>query len=96
MGAPGNPKDMVVLERRSSTPGISPEVSDHGTKTDFLKSPKLDALPSFPGDYELQTLTLTSPNREGYINLKAAWSDFNIYEDMFANSLTPNIQIVIM
>ena len=87
-------KKMVVMEKRSSTPGISPEVSDHGTKTKFLKSAKEGEMPTFPGDFELQTLTLTSPNREGYINLKAAWSDFNIYEDMFANSLTANIQIV--
>ena len=87
-------KKMVVLEKRSSTPGISPEVSDHGTKTDFFKAPAPGKIPSFPGDFELLTLTLTSPNREGNINLKAAWSDLNIYEDMFSNSLTANIQIV--
>ena len=45
-------KKMVVMEKRSSTPGISPEVSDHGTKSDFLKSPKDGALPTFPGDFE--------------------------------------------
>ena len=50
-------KKMVVLEKRSSTPGISPEVSDHGTKTDFLKSPAKGKIPSFPGDFELLTLT---------------------------------------
>ena len=60
-------KKMVVMEKRSSTPGISPEVSDHGTKTKFLKSAKEGEMPTFPGDFELQTLTLTSPNREGYI-----------------------------
>ena len=40
-------KKMVVMEKRSSTPGISPEVSDHGTKSDLLKSPKDGALPTF-------------------------------------------------
>ena len=88
------PDEMVVLERRSNTPGVSPENTDHGTKTDFLKNPEQGKLPSYPGDFELQTLTLTSPNRKGFINLKAAWSDLNIYEDMFANCLTGNIQIV--
>ena len=28
------------------------------------------------------------------MDLKAAWSDLNIYEDVFANCLTGNIQIV--
>ena len=94
MGAAATTDEMVVLERRSNAPGVSPENTDHGTKTDFLKKPEEGKLPTYPGDFELQTLTLTSPNRKGYINLKAAWSDLNIYEDMFANCLTGNIQIV--
>ena len=88
------PNEMVVLERRSNTPGVSPENSDHGTKSEFLKNPDAGKLPTFPGDFELQTLTLTTPNRKGEINLKAGWSDLNIYEDMFANCLTGNIQII--
>ena len=87
-------KEMVVNERRSSIPGVSPEVTNHGTKSEFLKNPDADKLPTFPGDFELQTLTLTTPNRKGHINLKAAWSDLNIFEDMFANCLTGNIRIV--
>ena len=85
---------LVVLEKRSSVPGVSPESSDHGTKSEFLKNPDAGKLPSFPGDFELQKLTLTSPNRKGDINLKAAWSDLNIYEDMFANCLSGSIRII--
>jgi hypothetical protein len=85
---------LIVSEKRSNAPGVSPEVSDHGSKSDFLKNPDAGKLPTFPGDFELQTLLLTSPNRKGDINLKAAWSDLNIFEDMFANCLTGNIRIV--
>jgi len=87
-------KEMVTLARQNEGVGVSTETSDHGTKSDFLKTPEAGQLPTFPGDFELQTLTLTSPNRKGDINLKAAWSDLNIFEDMFANCLTGNIRIV--
>ena len=85
---------MVTLSRKNEGVGVSTETSDHGSKSDFLKNPEAGQIPSFPGDFELQKLTLTSPNRKGDINLKAAWSDLNIYEDMFANCLTGNIRIV--
>ena len=85
---------MVTLSRKNEGVGVSTETSDHGTKSDFLKNPEAGQIPSFPGDFELQKLTLTTPNRKGDINLKAAWSDLNIYEDMFANCLTGNIRIV--
>jgi len=84
----------TILERRKTETGINPQSADHGTKSDFLKNPDADKLPSFPGDFELQKLLLTSPNRKGSVDLKAAWSDFNIYEDIFGNFLTGNIQIV--
>ena len=84
----------TVLDRRKSDIGIATETTDHGTKSEFLKSPKQGKLPSFPGDFELLKLTLTSPNRKGFVNLKAAWSDFNIYEDLFGSYLTGNIGIV--
>jgi len=84
----------TVLERRKTETGINPQSADHGTKSDFLKNPKAEKLPSFPGDFELQKLQLSSPNRKGFIDLKAAWSDFNIYEDLFGSYLTGNIQIV--
>jgi len=87
-------KHATFIKKRENTQGISPENVTQGAKTEFLKNPTQGELPSFAGDYELQVLTLTSPNRKGYINLKAAWSDFNIYEDMFADCLTANIQIV--
>ena len=83
----------TILERRKNEIGINPQSADHGTKSDFLKNPKPGKIPSFPGEYELQKLTLTSPNRKGFITLKAAWSEFNIYEDLFGNYLTGNIQI---
>ena len=85
---------LVILEKRSNVPGVSTENPDHGTKSAFLKNPDAGKLPTFAGDFELQKLTLTTPNRKGYINLKAAWSDLNIYEDMFANSLTGSIRLV--
>ena len=83
-----------ILSRRKAATGVNPQSADHGSKTDFLKNPKEGKIPSFPGDFELQKLTLTSPNRKGYVDLKAAWSDFNIYEDLFGSYLTGNIQIV--
>jgi len=89
MGAPS-----TQLDRRKATTGVNPQSADHGSKTDFLKNPKEGKLPSFPGDFELQKLTLTSPNRKGEVDLKSAWSDFNIYEDLFGSYLTGNIQIV--
>jgi len=89
MGAP-----MSILERRKAGQGIPPASADHGSKSDFLRNPQADTLPSFPGDFELQKLRLTSPNRKGFVDLKAAWSDFNIYEDLFGSYLTGNIQIV--
>ena len=84
----------TILDRRKTVIGVATETADHGTKTDFLKNAKPGKIPAFPGDFELQKLTLTSPNKKGYIDLKAAWSDFNIYEDLFGNYLTGNIQIV--
>tara|TARA_B100000029_G_scaffold173182_1_gene169692 strand:- start:2325 stop:4082 length:1758 start_codon:yes stop_codon:yes gene_type:complete len=84
----------TILDRRKNETGVATETADHGTKSEFLKNPKAGQLPSFPGDFELQKLTLTSPNRKGYVDLKAAWSDLNIYEDLFANYLTGNIQVV--
>jgi len=84
----------TFIKKRENTSGISPEQASSFAKTEFLKNPREGEMPSFAGDYELQLLTLTSPNRKGYISLKAAWSDFNIYEDMFADCLTANIQIV--
>ena len=84
----------TVLDRRKDGLGITTETADHGGKTEFLRNPKPGKIPSFPGDFELQKLTLTSPNRRGYVDLKAAWSDFNIYEDLFGSYLTGNIQIV--
>ena len=82
------------LDRRKAGSGVNPQSADHGSKTEFLKNPKEGKIPTFPGDFELQKLTLTTPNRKGNINLKAAWSDLNIYEDMFANCLTGSIRIV--
>ena len=84
----------TFLDRRKTGQGVTPASASHGTKSEFLKNPKADKLPSFPGDFELQKLQLTSPNRKGYVDLKAAWSDFNIYEDLFGSYLTGNIQIV--
>ena len=84
----------TVLDRRKVGIAITTETTDHGAKSDFLKNPQQGKIPSFPGDFELQKLTLTSPNRKGFINLKGAWSDFNIYEDLFGSYLTGNIQII--
>ena len=84
----------TILDRRKGGTGVATETTDHGAKSDFLKTPQQGRIPSFPGDFELQKLTLTSPNRRGYVDLKAAWSEFNIYEDLFGNYLTGNIGIV--
>ena len=83
-----------VVDRGNKGLGVTPETTDHGTKSEFLKNPKQDEIPSFPGDFELQKLIITSPHKKGYVDLKAAWSDFNIYENLFQNYLTADIQIV--
>ena len=84
----------TVIDRDNKGIGVTPETTDHGTKSEFLKNPQQGQLPSFPGDFELQKLTITSPHKKGDIDLKAAWSDFNIYENLFRNYLTADIQIV--
>ena len=86
----------VVLERQDNTKqGVTAGASDHGTKNKNLKNPEAGKIPSFPGDFELLKLTMTSPNMVANVmDLKSAWSDLNIYEDVFANCLTGNIQIV--
>jgi hypothetical protein len=84
----------TIMDRREARIGQNPQSATHGSKSDFIKNPKEGFIPSYPGEYELKKLTITSPNRKGYIDLKAAWSDFNIYEDIFGNYLTGNIQIV--
>jgi len=86
--------NFTVIDRGNKGVGITPESSDHGTKSEFLKNPKQGQIPSFPGDFELQKLVLTSPHRKGFIDLKGAWSDFNIFESLFSPYLTANIQIV--
>ena len=86
--------DPKVLERRSNTPGITPGSQDSRAKSDFLKNPQEGKIPTWPGDYELKSLVLTSPNREGTVDLRAAWTDFNIYENIFSSSLTANIDII--
>ena len=89
--------DPVFIKKRENATGVTPGSVSQGAKSDFLKKPSEVNLPTWAGDYELKALELRSPNRPGgpknYINLKAAWSDLNIYEDMFANCLTANIQI---
>ena len=84
----------TVVDRGNKGLGVTPETTDHGTKSEFLKNPQEGAIPSFPGDFELQKLIITSPHKKGYVDLKAAWSDFNIYENLFQNYLTADIQIV--
>ena len=86
--------DPVILERRSNTPGITPGSQDSRAKSSFIKNPQEGKIPTWPGDYELKSLSLTSPNREGSIDLRAAWSDLNIYENIFSSCLTANIDIV--
>ena len=82
-----------VLQRRKSSQGTTTETADHGQKNKNFKNPQKEKMPSFPGDFELLKLTLTSPNRKGYVDLKGAWSSLNIYEDVFANCLTGTIMI---
>jgi hypothetical protein len=84
----------TVLQKRKQEQGVPTSSQEHGTKSDFLKNPSADRLPSFPGEYQLEKLHILSPNRKGYVDLKAAWSDLNIYEDLFGSYLTGNIQIV--
>ena len=53
----------VVLERQDNTKeGVTAGTTDHGTKNKNLKNPEAGKIPSFPGDFELLKLTLTSPN----------------------------------
>ena len=80
-----------VKSRRKSTTGTTTETTDHTTKNKNIREAKQGNVPNFPGDFELLKLELISPNREGTINLKTNWSDFNIYEDMFSNCLTGSI-----
>ena len=84
----------TVVSRVKGGTGVTTETADHGTKSEFLKNPKQGQIPAFPGDFELQKLIFTSPHRKGYVDLKAAWSDFNIYESLFSPYLTADIQIV--
>ena len=84
----------TVVDRGNKGLGVTPETTDHGTKSEFLKNPQEGAIPSFPGDFELQKLIITSPHKKGYVDLKAAWLDFNIFENLFQNYLTADIQIV--
>ena len=85
----------TVLERRKIGEGQTTSTASHGTKNKNLSNPQQGKIPSFAGEYELLKLTLTSPNRKnkGYIDLKNAWSDLNIYEDVFASCLTGDITI---
>ena len=85
----------TVLERRNQTLGTTTETTSHGNKSKTLANPEAGKIPTFAGDYDLLKLTLTSPNRKnkGYVDLKNAWSDLNIYEDVFASCLTGNITI---
>ena len=92
----GAPSDFgTVLDRRKAGQSVQTDTTDHGTKNPNLKKPEKSKIPTFPGDFELLKLTLTSPNRAvgGYVDLKGAWSNLNIYEDVFANCLTGDILI---
>ena len=84
----------TVLARKKAGVGITTDTANHGAKSEFLKNPKEGKIPSFPGDFELQKLDISSPHRKGKINLKGAWSEFNIYEDIFGSYLTGNIMIL--
>ena len=84
----------TVVSRVKGGTGVTTDSADHGTKSEVLKNPKQAQIPSFPGDFELQKLIFTSPHRKGHVDLKAAWSDFNIYESLFSPYLTADIQIV--
>ena len=85
----------TVLERRKIGEGQTTSTTSHGSKNKNLSNPEQGKIPSFAGEYELLKLTLTSPNRKnkGYIDLKAVWSDLNIYEDVFASCLTGDITL---
>ena len=88
----------TVLERRKQTLGTTTETTSHGNKSKNLANPEQGKIPATPGEFDILKLTLTSPNHHprppsGYIDLKASWSDLNIYEDIFANSLTGNITL---
>ena len=86
-----------VIDRRTAGESVTTASTDHGTKTAFLRDPKHEKIPSFPGDFELRKLVLKSPHMhdgEGEVDIRAAWSDLNIYEDLFGSYLTGNIQIV--
>jgi len=84
-----------TLERRKQTEGVTTSTANHGNKSKNLADPQAGKIPSFAGDYDLLKLTLTSPNRKnkGYVDLRDAFSDLNIYEDVFASCLTGNITI---
>ena len=72
----GAPSDFgKVLDRRKAGQSVQTETANHGSKNPNIKNPDIKKLPSFPGDFELLKLTLTSPNRAvgGYIDLKGAW-----------------------
>ena len=60
----GAPSDFgTVLDRRKAGQSVQTDTADHGTKNPNLKNPDIKKLPTFPGDFELLKLTLTSPNR---------------------------------
>ena len=85
-----------VLERRKGAESsLTTQTANHGNKSKNLADPKEGKIPAFAGDYDFLKLTLTSPNRKnkGYVDLKNAWSDLNIYEDIFASSLTGNVML---
>ena len=44
----------TVVDRGNKGLGVTPETTDHGTKSEFLKNPQEGAIPSFPGDFEVQ------------------------------------------
>ena len=55
----------IFVKKRPNAVGVSPESVSKGAKSDFLKKPGEDNLPTWAGDYELKLLTITSPNRPG-------------------------------
>ena len=59
----------TVVSRVKGGTGVTTETADHGTKSEFLKDPKQGQIPSFPGDFELQKLTLESPHRLSLIHI---------------------------
>ena len=52
-----------VLDRRSASESTTTTSTDHGTKSEFLKHPQHEKIPSFPGDFELRKLVLKFANR---------------------------------